>query len=190
MKLGIHYPILSFCTLEISHLSESSVRSPSWIRYILSQPWTQVPRVHREPLLILSPQVPMFHPDTAMLAPYLAGQVCHAVAATRAGCSWHSSGWVWDSTLPPPVLPHGSPRIQTTVGGRRRRWGAQGHIPPRAIFSHWRAMDPVLQPQCMTCHSFNKPSTSCFCLLSAMLPPTWNTQHIGLGCLMALIWQW
>ena len=189
MKLGIHYPILSFCMLEISHLSESSVPSPSRIRYILSQPWTQVPRVHRELLLLLSTRVPRFHPDTAMLAPYLAGRVCHAAAATRAECSWHSSGWVWDSTLPPPVLPRGSPRIQTTVDGRRR-WGAQGHIPPRAIFSHWRAMDPALQPQWMTCHSFNKPSTSCFWLLSTMLPPTWNTEHMGLGCLMALIWQW
>lgn len=29
MKPGIHYPILSFCMLEISHLSESSVPSPS-----------------------------------------------------------------------------------------------------------------------------------------------------------------
>ena len=29
MKPGIHYPILSFCMLEISYLSESSVPSPS-----------------------------------------------------------------------------------------------------------------------------------------------------------------
>lgn len=49
------------------------------------------------------------------LLSYLAGRGCHAVAATHAGCSWHSSGWVWDSILPLQVPPRGSPRIQTTI---------------------------------------------------------------------------
>lgn len=185
MKLGVHYPILSFCMFEIFHLSESSVPSPS------SSPQSKALEsgtlYHNLGLksqestesLILSIWVSVLHSDTPVLAPYLVGRVCHAVAATHAGYRWRSSGWVWGSTLLPPVLPRGSPRIQTTVDGRRRLWGAQGHTPS------CRAMDPVLQPHSMTCRSFNMPSTSCFCLLSAMLSSAWNTEHVGLGCLIS-----
>lgn len=83
------------------------------------------------------------------IAPYLAGQVCHAVAATGAGCGWHSSGWAWGSTLPPPVLPRGSRRIQTTVGGRKRLWGAWGHLSSYLLFPSF-GRGPTRQPHWKT----------------------------------------
>lgn len=110
--------------------------------------------------------------------PYLAGQVRHAVAATHAGCGWHSNGWVWGSTLPPPVLLYESLKIQTTVNGRRRLWGVRGHIPPCVIFSHCAA-DPALQSHQMTYHSFNTLGTV-FAHQQCCLPH----EILGPGCLI------
>lgn len=109
---------LSFYSFEVSHPSESSVPSHSPSPLNLSN------QVHCTTRLDSSPKCPQLTLSLSIqapvLAPYLAGQVCHAVAATHAGCRRHSSGWAWGSTLPPPVLPRGSPRIQTTVKGRKR----------------------------------------------------------------------
>lgn len=142
---------------KIFHLSENSVLSP------IPRPYSNLPNlIHSittsdsspssaKEISILSIQAPVFCPDTTVLAPYLAGQVCHAVPATDAGCGWRSSGWVWGSTLPPPVLPHGSLRIQTTVDGTKRVWGAEGHTSSYLLFPTY-GWDPTLHP-----HWINDP---------------------------------